>query len=153
MSKMMTAILGILGIIVVLFMFSPMMDNLKEFRTDVYTDNFTNVATGAGVTNTSVSLNQDLWRANTVEVVSIASNNTNDNPSTESYVSSSLALYIKGLEANSSRNFTVQYNINALEEYSGLSELSGLTPLALFLGFIGVILALILVPFLKRRGG
>jgi hypothetical protein len=153
MQKMLVVILGIFGIILVFFLFRPMTDELKDFRTDVYTNNYTNVDTGAGVTNASVTLSRELWRENTDEVVSIASNNTNDVPVAEGYVTASQLLYIKGLEANSSRNFTVQYNIDDLEEYSGLSEISGLSPLILFLAFIGVILALIILPFVKSRIG
>lgn len=153
MGKILTAILGLVGIILLFYMFPSMMDSLKEMRTDVYGENFTGVTTAPGITNASVSLTEALWRSKTVEVNSITSTNGGDTPTPEGYVAAGQLLYVKGLAASSTRNLTVQYNVNSLSEYSGLSELSGISPLLIFLGFIGIIFAIIWGAFKSRSGG
>lgn len=151
MNKLLMPILGIVGIIVVFYMFPSLLTSLDDLKTDEYTETFTNVTTAAGDTNASVTLSLDLYRDSITRVDSITSDNGSDSPSSEGYVDATDALYVKGLAADSSRNLTIIYDIDNLADYEGLSEFSGLTPLLLIIGALGLVLVSVWKTFTSRR--
>lgn len=137
MGKLIGVVFVIVGIMVCIYMFPTMMDSLHDLRTNDQTDAFS-VDTGGGVTNSSVTLSQDLWEGGTEYVDSVTSDLGTDNPVTNTYTSATNALLIEGLTASASRNLTVIYGIAALDEYSGMEEFTGLAPLIIFVIILGI---------------
>ncbi len=140
MGKIMGILLGLIGIIIVFYMFPSLLTSLDNLKEESYSETFTNVTTGAGVTNASVTLTINLMDDSITKVETISSDLGEDNPSPERYITATDKLYVKGLAPNTSRNFTIAYKIDDLEEYEGMSEFTGLTPLLLIIGALGLVL-------------
>lgn len=151
MARIGAMVLGLIGIIVVFYMFPSLLTSLDDLKEDQYTETFTSVTTAAGVTNASVDLSINLMRDSITNVGTITSSNGNDSPSPESYVTATDTLYIRGLEADSSRNFTITYDYDDLSDYEGLSEFTGLTPLLLIIGALALVLIGVWRTFAGRR--
>ena len=141
MGRIAGILFALIGIIVVFYMFPSLLTSLDDLKEENYTETFTSVSTGAGVTNASVTLSINLMDDSVTKVDTITSDLGTDNPSPESYVTATDKLYIKGLAESASRNFTITYKIDDLEEYEGMSEFTGLTPLLLIIGALALVLA------------
>lgn len=141
MGKIFAVLATLFGVIILFYMFPTFTNSLTDLREDPYAYTFTGVATGAGVTNASLSLMQPLYNDDIQFVVSYTSDNVADNPSTESYVTANDKLYVRGLAANTARNITVVWGVEALAQYTGLSEFTGLLPLLVMVAVIGLIAA------------
>ncbi len=139
MGKMMGIVFGLIGIIIVFYMFPTLLTSLDDMKEAEYTETFSGVTTAAGVTNASVTLSINLMDDSITNVKSITSSIA-ESASPESYVTATDKLYIKSLAPNTSRNLTVTYDIDDLAEYEGLSEFTGLMPLLLIIGALGLVL-------------
>lgn len=138
MSKVIMAILGI----VMLFLMMPIvMTSLHGFQTDEYTQIEVGVVTGGGDTDTEVTLDYELWQDEIQYVNSVSSNETGDSgASADSYVSATQVLTIDGLAVSTTRTLTIDFDTEALEGYTGLSELTSFAPmLIVMVGIIGLL--------------
>lgn len=133
---MKTAALMIGAILVILLMPATLL-SIDDFRMADFQNEY-NVATGAGENTTSVTLSQELYGDETRNAI-VTSNVTADAPIASSYTSSSRALLVTGLAASESRRLTVDYQIDALEDYWGAGLGSRVWPLFLILGVLGIV--------------
>ena len=101
---------GILSIFLLLGAFStPILDGIKNWRTDGLTTQTTVVVTAPGVTTANVTLARDLYQALVTNVDSITSTDGTDAPAASSYTEATLVLLVSGLNDDASRTLTINY--------------------------------------------
>lgn len=117
-------------------MFPMVLSSTSDIKTDCITQEFANVNTDDGVTTAIVRLHTALYEDNIASVVRVVSNNAMDTPVAESYSPTTRQLTVNGLAENSTRLLAVDYNIDALEGYTGLAGMAGIAPIVLFAGLL-----------------
>ena len=90
----------------------PVSAGIYDFRTDVREDSF-NVTTGVGETTADVVLVKSLYDDD-ISTVTALSDNATDTPTVDSYDTATRALTVGGLQADSSREITVSYDVYSL---------------------------------------
>lgn len=105
----------------------PVTDAVYDFRTELRTDNF-NVTTGVGVTTATVVLVKPVYDDDT-DTISISSDNVSEVPTYASYNTTSKALGIANLSANTTRALSVSYDVTALEDNTALEVLLDRVPM------------------------
>lgn len=92
----------------------PVTEGIYDFRTDVEENAFA-VTTGVGETAANVTLLTALYDDDYSEAA-VTSNITSDIPAMSSYNTTTRALAVNGLTANTSRTITVEYDVYALTD-------------------------------------
>jgi len=128
--------------IVIIFLFlgvfyQPIMDGIKGLRTEDTTDNLL-VTTAAGVTTANVTLSRELFQAALSELITLTSTNGDDTPVGIEYTESTQRLLVAGLDDDSSRTLTINYN--AETDQSVMRIIGPFLGILIFLGVIGKIL-------------
>jgi len=91
----------------------PVTTAVYDYRTDLRTDSFPTVDTGAIATTASVTLFTTIYDADT-DTLTIISDLSTDAPVYASYNATNRALGLSGLTANTTRAITASYDITAL---------------------------------------
>jgi hypothetical protein len=125
-----------------------MNDGIKDFRTDLVTNNFI-LTTNTTSTNGTVQLTQPLWEGLTSES-SISSNLSTDTPALTGYTVASKNLEFTGLTTNTSRLITVEYRTFGLGDYPGADTGVKFIPMALMLAIIFLPLLAVVMILLGR---
>ncbi len=121
----------------VLLMFTPgTLASVNDFRSRDYTE--PHIITTAATDEADVTLSQALFSSATANVL-LTSNNTADAPIPHSYVAATKVLTVSGLAENDTRNLSVVYRIDALDDYFGVGIAILILPALLILGIIGLI--------------
>jgi hypothetical protein len=125
-----------------------MTDGVKDFRTNMVTDNFV-LTTNTTSVNGTVQLSRPLWEGLTTEA-SISSNITSDTPALTSYTAGSKSLNFNGLATNTTRLITVEYRTFDLTDYPGADTGVKFIPMALILATIFLPLISVVMVLLGR---
>jgi len=133
------SVLLVIGACIIILLFSPILDAVNLFRMDDYAATY-DVTTAANVTTAPVTLTEALFDDATA-YVTVTSNLTADTALPASYVSSTKALTVSGLEASSTRRLSLSYKIDRLANYTGAGLGAKVLPLMLVLGVIGIVVA------------
>ena len=136
MNRTVSVVVGFIGVLIAFIMFPMILDSTHDIKTDSITQDFANIETSADTTTATLTLHTTLFEDNIQSVEKVASNNDNDTPVAESYSASGQQLTIAGLTENTTRLLTVDYQIDALTDYSGLSGMAGVAPIILFAGLL-----------------
>ena len=139
----MKPVLLIIGVCVIILLLGAVMEGITEFRAAEYTEPH-NVTTGAGQTSANVTLSQELYQDSTA-YAEITSNVTADAAVPFSYVAATKSLLITGLLENQSRQLSVVYRYNQLEDYWAIDLLSKTWPLFIGLGILGIIVGAVIL--------
>lgn len=115
------AVIGLVAILLAIAA-SGILDATTDFRTDEYEEEFVG-NTAVGVTNTTVQIGSSLWE-DSLNYASVSSNDTDDSPALTSYNSTTRAVTVTGLAANTTRTITLTYKTAGLSDYSGAEDLS-----------------------------
>lgn len=134
----MKALLGVIGIIIILLLFGTFMGGIKDAQTDERTDTFAAVVTGGGVTTADVELVTDIYDNNILEVTEITSDLGTDSPLPDTYVSATNTLTVRGLTAAQTRTLTVTYRYDSL---AGTDA----EPTGKFLGFLPIMVIIVCI--------
>ncbi len=111
-GKVFAVIVGVVALIILTMSLPMLPDAVESFRTDVRTQSYS-VATGVGITTTSVALTNALWNADVSYVTNLGSNIT-ESLIADNYTLASKALNLSGLSANITRTITVSYRTAGL---------------------------------------
>ena len=145
--RIVATVLALIGVAFLFVLFPSLMEGVQDAQTDVITNTF-NATTAAGVTNVTVTLSQPLFNDDTRHVTAITSDGGGgDNPLPASYTSTTRKLLVTGLDANKTRNLTVQYRTPALADNPGMGTALPLVPTITLLVVIGVIIAVLWTAF------
>lgn len=150
MNKVAVVFFVIIAVIFGFYLFPSFQESVTDVRTDEQTDAFT-VSTGAGVTNGTVTLSQELWLDATSSIESLTSDLGTDNPVAGTYTVATRNLNVTGLTENTSRNLSIAYEYAALSDFEGMDSIASFSPFLLMI-------ALILLPvfaiwwMFKNRG-
>ena len=150
MGNAMKVVIGIIGIVIAMVVFPIIMSSTHDVQTDNRTELFAGVVTGGGETSANVTLTKQLYNDDVAYVTSITSSLITDVPVASSYNSGTKALTVGGLTAASSRTLTVNYENNALVDYTGMGAVVGITPLLIWVSIIAVVIGGIYVAFRSR---
>ena len=126
-GKVFGVVIGVVIVIILAISLPAIPDAVQSFRTDTMTQEYT-VATGATVTNATISLSHTLWDSSPAYITRLSSNITTDSPVAYSYNSSNKGLLITGLSANTSRTVEVDYRTAGLGDYEGADTASMYLP-------------------------
>lgn len=150
MKNVLIAVIALFGVIFLILLFPSFITSVEDTQTDGRTEGFLQTTAG-GVTNTSVTLSQDLWQGDTLFVTSVTSDVANDNPIASIYTVANNALLVIGLEASQTRNLTVDYLTDGLTQFSGMGQALPVFPLIALFAVISISLGAVLNAF-KGRG-
>lgn len=101
----------LLGLGILMTLFSFFLVGIKTARTESYNQTAPNIVTGGGVTTTAVTLLKPLFNDDITSVTGISTNLTDplENPAVSSYVPSTKVLTIQGLKASDTRTLVITY--------------------------------------------
>jgi hypothetical protein len=139
---MQKVILAVVALVVgILLITTILVDTVNDAATDDYAENF-NVSTGVGVTNTTEELSYSHYYGDLTDL-SATSDNGNDTPVVMSYDGDTYDVVVDGLEASASRILTINYVIEAHQEFTGFSAILRMVPFILLIGlFVAALWAL-----------
>lgn len=147
----MKAIELIIGCCIVILLMSAVLAAITLFRSAEYEEPH-NVTTGGGVTTADIILTQELLDNETYHVT-ISSNLTGDAAVPSAYTSATRTLTVGGLLAGNSRQLTVTYRYNQLNDvFWAADTISRAWPVTLGVGILGVIGAAVYVAAQRRNG-
>ena len=147
----MKTILLVIGVIVVILMFSTLMGGIKTAQTDERTDTFAAVTTGGGIVEADVVLVADIYGNDILNVVSITSDLNTDAPLPDTYVAGTNILTVRGLTASQTRTLTVVYQYSALTgDAESAGTFLGFTPLLIGISIVVIIIAGLVMAFKNR---
>ena len=150
MNKPVTAVIAMIGVVFLVIIFPSFLDGVQDAQTDDITDSY-NVTTAAAVTNATVTLSQPLFNDHTGHVTTLSSDGGGgDNPLPSSYTSAGRALLITGLDAAKTRNVTVAYRTDGVDEFTGLSSALPIIPTIGFFAIIVLIIGALISVFRKH---
>jgi hypothetical protein len=143
--KIILVVIALIGVIFLAISAPGLLAGLDDLRTDNQAQQYI-VATGVGVTNSTVQLPAVLWEGSPVNA-SATSNITTDTPVVDNYTASNRVVSISGLTANTTRILTVSYLTAGLTDYTGAEQTSRnfptiymvviiLIPILIFVGMI-----------------
>lgn len=141
MNKALGVVVGLIGIVILMIIFPIVMSATHDLQTDVQTDVFEGVTTGAGETAADVVLTVDLYQDETAHVLSVTSDNESDTPVAGTYTAATNTLNVTGLAESDTRTLTVQYEYDALTNYTGMGALVGITPLLIWVAILATVVA------------
>jgi len=139
MNRISPVIFGIIGVAILMIIFPIIMSSTNELKTDAYTQTIPTVTTGAGETTTDIVLTLDLYNADTTKIISITSDNIADTPVAGTYTEATKTLNVTGLAESDTRTLTITYSYDALEEYTGMSAMVGMTPLLIWVAILAIV--------------
>ena len=136
----MTAVFGIVMIMVAFIMFPMIMTSTQDIITDeaIVTESVT-----TGPDNSCVDLDEDLYDDDIDNVESITSDNIADDPDAVSYYTGNNSIVIDGLNPDDTRTLTITYLYDATTDFTGLGDLSAIAPTILMVALIGVGVAML----------
>jgi len=126
----------------------PVTTAIYDFRTDLREDTFSN-STGVGVTTADITLFKPVYDDDT-ETIDILSDLATDVPAYSSYNGTSRQLGISGLTDNTSRIFTITYDIDALDGHDAISTLMDIIPFMWILVMVAFPMAALFAIFTGR---
>ena len=150
MGNAMKVVIGIIGIAIVMVVFPIIMAATHDVQSDNQTQVFAGVVTGAGETSANVTLTYELYNDAVAYVTSITSSLETDVPVASSYNSATKALTVGGLTAASTRTLTVNYENEALVNFTGMDAIVGITPLLIWVSIIAVVVGGIYLAFRSK---
>jgi hypothetical protein len=139
LSGTMKVVIGIIGITILMVIFPIIMTSTHDLQTDQASQVFADVIT-AGVTTVTVTLTQPIWNSDAAYVDSIVSDGQGDTP-TAVTAPASTKIVVGGLETSATRDLTVDYQVDALTDYTGMGALVGITPLLIWVSILGIVIA------------
>lgn len=143
--------LTIIGVIVVLMMFSTLLGGIDTAQTDERTDNFGAVVTGGGITTADVVLVTNLYDGDVLNVVSVTSDLGTDVPLAFSYTALTRTLTINGLTAAQTRTLTVIYKYDALTgDNAAVGSFFGFLPFLIAVALVVIVVAAVMMAFKNR---
>jgi len=138
-------LVGLIALVLLIAGFAgEMSTGVTGLRTDPTTEAFV-VVTGAGVTSANVTLVNDPFQDDLVNITSITSN-ASETPIATTYTTATNALLVTDLTAATTRTLTVNFDFETVDPVW-----SAIGPFLLLL-LIGSIAALIFVGMLKKGG-
>jgi len=138
----MMLVMAVLGIMALILLMPNVLTAVEDTQTAEQSDTFS-VTTGGGVTNSDVTLSQDLWENNTQFVEDVTSDAAADNPIANTYTAATNVLNVTGLAASTTRNLTAAYLIDQLDEYQGIGSFASIVPFLLLFIVVGLGLAVL----------
>lgn len=138
MGKTMSVVMGVVSIAIVFIVFPILLEGAHTIQTDQVVETRTDVITTAGTTAT-VTLSQALFKTRAADVVSISSSEI-ETP-TVTTVSNATVIVVGGLNTSATRELSIAYEVDALTDYTGLSAIVGVSPMLVFIGVLGIVVA------------
>lgn len=129
----------IMAVMIALMMMPMLLSSLDEVQVDTISKTV-NSTTGVGETTEDVEFAEPLYEDDTAYVDSITSDNGADTPTASSYTAATDTLTVGGLAASGTRVITIAYTSDALDGYTGMSDMVKMT------GFI-IMAALVIAAF------
>jgi hypothetical protein len=139
----------VLGVVILAIMFPIFMDSLTDSQTELQLDLFPGCVVAGG--ETDVVLTQDLFKDRTAHITEMTSDDPGATPVATTYVPATNTLTIGGLGAVTPQDITVTYRYDITDDYTGLGEFMGLTPLLIWLGIIFALIGGVFL-YAKSRG-
>lgn len=151
-GKFTLGFLCIVGAVILIILAPNFQTSITEFRSDEYTDVYTNETTDEGVTSVNVTLVNDLF-LNDHQFAIATSNITSDSPHAAGYNSVDGTLEINGLAESETRTLVVTYNSPSLTGYQGVDTLAENTPLIMWAAIIMLpMLIIIYMVYIVAKG-
>ena len=147
----MKVVMTIVGVILVLLLFSTMLGGIEAAQTDVRTDTFGAVVTAPAATTAPVVLVADLYDGSVLKVDSVTSDLGTDVPLVDSYVAATKTLTVRGLTADASRTLTVVYKYGALTgDSAAAGTFMDFLPLFIIIALVVIVVACMIAAFAHR---
>ena len=141
--------LGFLIIITVSILFMiPVSEAVYDYRTDLRTDAFT-VVTAPAATTGNVTLIKPVYDDDT-STISFSSNDTNDSPLYSNYDTATRELEVSGLEADTTRLLSLEYDVDALNGSDAINTLMDYISWIWFILLVGFPAAALAAIFMGR---
>lgn len=137
----------VLVVVAILWML-PVSQAIYDFRTEPRDDVFA-VTTGVSENITSVVLLKSVYDEDT-GTISLLSDLATDTPDFDSYTPATHVVDISGLTADSSRELTVTYDIDALSAHAAVSVIMDLLPTIWILILVAFPVVSLIVIFRRR---
>ncbi|BAZ96702.1 hypothetical protein DEHALATV1_0074 [Dehalococcoides mccartyi] len=151
MKQIIGVILGIFGVVAIFNVMPVFTDSAHELQIDSISEAKTAVTTGSGETSADVVLVNELYKDRATSVTSITSTVLTDVPVAGTYTAATRTLEVTGLTQSETRTLTINYNIDALEEWTMMSFFVGWTPVLILFGVFALIGGSIWLLF-RRQG-
>lgn len=132
---------------VILFLL-PLTDAMYDFKTDRQEDSFS-TSTAAGQTTANLTLSESVFDDDTT-TIEITSDLSTDSPAWSSYNATSHSLLASGLTANTTRNLTLYYDVDALGGSDAIVNLADKMAWIWLLIIIAFIPAALAAIFIKK---
>ena len=126
----------------------PVTDTVYDFQTDLETDTFVET-TAVAATTANLTLSTAI-HDNDTDTITITSDTSDDSPLYSAYNTTTRALDITGLAANTTRTLTVTYDIYALAGGDAIETLTDRIPLVWLLTIIAFPMAAIAAIWVGR---
>ena len=136
MGKVMVIIGAVITVVVGLVLAPTVLNSVHDAQSDPKTETFS-VTTGASQTTADVTLSTPHFHNDTTHIT-VSSDNTNDSPTVDAYDPNTKTVTVGGLAASASRTLTVNYEIDAMANYSGAGDILGLVPLLFIVGLLAL---------------
>lgn len=137
-------------VIAVLSWLLPITDSVYDFRTDQRTDDFT-VETAVATITANVTLLKFIYGDDT-QTLSLTSSLATDMPTFVSYNTTTRAVAMSGLTANTTRLISASYDVDALNGSAAINTLANYIPFIWMLCIVGLPMAALFAIFTGRAG-
>lgn len=151
MGKSMAVVLGIVAVAISFIVFPILLTSAHEIQTDEVIKSTTGVITTSG-TSATMTLATALYKTRAADVIGVSSSEASDTP-TLSTVVDGTQVVIGGLATSATRTIAVTYNVDALTDYTGLGAIVGVSPMLIFIGILGVVVAGAWFSWSNKKGG
>lgn len=142
MNKGIGAAISIICVIVAFIFFPQIMRTAEEAKVREATETHL-VVTEVAEEEAEVTLYNDLYNDNLEYVVEITSSNDNDTPVATDYNDVTKKLTVGGLVAEVTRSLDINYDTDALANFTGVGAFLGLSPFLFLGGIISIVVAVI----------
>jgi hypothetical protein len=139
MQKSMSVVLGIVAVAICFIVFPILLTSAHDVQTDQAVRTTTGVVTTTG-SDATITLATALFKTRAADVIGVSSSESGDTP-TLSAVVNGTQVVIGGLATSATRTLNVTYEYDALTDYTGLSSIVSVSPLIIFIGVLGVVVA------------
>lgn len=138
----MKIVAGLFVAIIFILFLPQLIGNAHAAQAESTSQQFNAVTTGGGVTTATLTLSQASFYTDSVQRITVASDNTSDAPSAQSYTSSNRHLVVEGLNASDTRVLTVSYEIVRDSNNGTFNLVAGNLPTFLILAALFVVVVI-----------
>ncbi|BAS31173.1 hypothetical protein [Dehalococcoides mccartyi] len=139
MKQIIGIIVAAFGVVAIFSVMPVFTDSAHDLQVDTVSEAKTAVTTGVGETSADVVLVNELYRDRATSVTSITSTVLTDVPVAGTYTAATRTLEVTGLTQSETRTLTINYDMDALEEWTMMSLFVGWTPVLILFGVFALI--------------